>query len=178
MIRMRHAQENLVRQPSDKHFAFGRRNNIGPGRLTAAIVAACIVVTMLGVTLRQASAKTSVEGRSDAVSLTAEDAPIGEVLAALSAKFNLIYTPTRELSLVVGGTYFGTLQQVLTRILDGCDYVASYSGDKIELKIFGLSGSAAQPSGLPAQPSLAAANTAVNAPPSGRVLANARRPGG
>jgi hypothetical protein len=177
MIRMRHGQENLVRQPSNKHFVFGPGNNIGAERLTAAVVAAFVVAAMLGMTLGETSAKTNIEGKSDAISLTAEDAPIGEVLAAFSAKFGLIYTPAPGLNLTVAGTYSGTLQQVLTRILDGCDYVASYSGDKIELTIFGLSGSAAQPSGLPPQPSLAAANTAVNAPPSGPVLANAYRPG-
>jgi len=166
-----------VHQLSDKRFVSGRGNNFGAGRLTTAVVAAFVVAATLGMTLGEASAKTNIEGQSDAMSLTAENASIGEVLAALSAKFGLIYTPTPELNLTVGGTNSGSLQQVLPRILDGCDYVASYSGDIIELKILGPSGSAAQPSGLPPQPSLAAASSAVTAPPSGQVAANLHRDG-
>jgi len=166
-----------LRQPSDNQFVSGRGNNISGGRLTTAIMASCVVATTLAVTLGEAWAKTKVEGESDTVSLTAENAPVDEVLAELSAKFGLIYTPTPGLNRTVGGTYSGTLQQVLTRILDGCDYVASYSGDKIELKILGLSGPTASPPGPPAQPSLTTVGTAANAPPSDQVMANVHRPG-
>lgn len=172
---MRHGRENFVHQLSDNGMVSRRGNNIGTGRWTAVIVAACTIATTLGVIPVEASAKTNIEGQSDAMSLTAEDAPLGEVLAALSAKFGLIYTPTPGLNLTIGGTYSGSLQQVLTRILDGCDYVAGYSDDKIELEIFGLSGAAAQPSGLPPQPNIAAVSAAVNAPASAQVLANLPR---
>ena len=157
-----------MRRPSHNHFVSGREQNVRPGRLTAVIIAAAIVATALTVALGKASAKTKVEGESDAVSLTAENAPIGEVLAELSAKFGLIYTPTPGLDRMVGGTYSGTLQQVLAGILDGCDYVVSYSGDKIELRILGQSGSAAHPSNLPPQPNLPAATTAINERSAGR----------
>ncbi len=163
---MRPNQEQLVRQRSDKHLVFERGNNIGARRLTAAVIASGIVATAFIVTLGKASAITKVEGGSNAVSLTAENAPIGEVLGELSAKFGLIYTPTPGLEGTVGGTYSGTLQQVLARVLDDCDYVVSYSGDKIELKILGRSDSTAHPSGLSPQPNLTPASALVNAPPS------------
>ncbi len=159
-------------QPGDKHFESGRGSNSGARWLATAILASSIVATALNISLGEASAKTKVEGKADAVSLTAEDAPIGEVLAALTAKFGLIYTPTPGLNRTVGGTYSGTLQRVLARVLDGCDYVVSYSYDKLELRVLGQSGPSAHPSGLPPQPSLAATNAAINAPPSGQVSAN------
>jgi hypothetical protein len=137
MIRIRHGQENFVRQPGDKHFESGRGSNSGARWLATTIIASCTVATALSITLGEASAKTTVEGKANAVSLTVEDAPIGEVLAALAAKFSVVYESTPGLNRTIGGTYSGSLQQVLARILDGCDYVVSYSGDKIELKVLG-----------------------------------------
>ena len=164
-------------QPSDRHTVAGREHNVRVGLMTAAIIASGIVATALFVTLGEASAKTKIEGKSDAVLLIAEDGPISEVLAELATKFGLIYTPTPGLDGTVGGTYSGTLQQVLARILDGCDYVVSYGGDKVELKIFGRSASTPRQSGPPPQPSLPAANTAINAPPAGQVSPNTRSAG-
>lgn len=164
-------------QPSDNHTVAGFEYNIRVRLMTAAIIASGIVATALFVTLGEASAKTKIEGKSDALLLTAEESPISEVLAELSTKFGLIYTPTPSLDRTIGGTYSGTLQQVLVRILDGCDYVVSYSSDKIELRILGRSGSAPHPSGFPPQPSLPAANTAINAPAAGQVSPNTRSAG-
>ena len=86
-----------------------------------------------------AATKIEIEGATDAMQLSAEDAPLGEVLAALAARFNLTYEPAPQLDRQVGGTYSGTLQQVLVRILDGYDYVTNFSADGIELKVWGSS---------------------------------------
>ena len=153
-----------MRQPGNRPLVFRCGRTVGGGRLAAAFMASCVFATTLSLTLNDASAKTKVEGNPDAVTLTAEDAPIGEVLAALSTKFGVVYTPTPGLNGTVGGTYLESLQDVLTRVLDGCDYVISYSGDKIEVTVMGQSGSGARPSGLPPQPVLAAVSTAANAP--------------
>jgi hypothetical protein len=53
----------------------------------------------------------------DALRLLAEDAPIDEILAALSAKFNLTYCSEPELDRTVAGAYSGTLQQVMGRMV-------------------------------------------------------------
>jgi hypothetical protein len=150
-----------VRQPSDCQFVPACEGIFIARRLTTFIFASGIIATALAASLDQASATTTVEGKPDAVLLTAEDAPIGEVLAALSVKFGLIYTPTSNLNRTVGGTYSGTLQQVLGRILDGCDYIASYSGDKIELRILGSSELIARPSSPLPQASVTAASAIV-----------------
>ncbi len=158
-----------MRQPGNRPLAFRCGRTVGGGPLAAAFMASCVFATTLSLTLNDASAKTKVERKPDAVTLTAEDAPIGEVLAALSSKFGLVYTPTPGLNRTVGGAYSGSLREVLTRVLDGCDYVVSYSGDEIELKVMGQSDSTA----LPPQPAVAASSAVVNAPQAGQILANA-----
>jgi len=132
-------------------------------------------IAMLCMTLAQASATITIEGKSNAMSLTVDEAPINEVLAVLSAKFAIAYVPTPGLPRTVGGSYSGTLQQVLERILDGCDYVVSYSADKIELKILESSGSTAHASGLPPQSNLTPASGVENTPPKVPMSTGARR---
>ena len=90
-------------------------------------------------------AKTDVEGQSDAVRITAKNASISEVLAALSAQLNLKYTFLPELDHPIEGVYSGSLQQVLARILDGYDYIAILSDGGIELKVFNRSAILATP---------------------------------
>jgi hypothetical protein len=85
------------------------------------------------------AAKVEIKGPADAMQLSAEDAPLSEVLAAMAARFNLTYEPAPELDRQVDGTYSGTVQQVLVRILDGYDYVTNFSSNGIELKVWGRS---------------------------------------
>jgi len=151
-------------------YMFERAQDFRVRRLTT-ICATGMVAATLCMTNGEAAATIAVDGKSNAVSLTVDEAPINEVLAALSAKFDLTYTPTPGLQRIVGGSYSGTLQEVLERILDGCDYVVSYSGDKIELKILESSRPTAHASSPP--PSLAPAGGAANAPPKGPVSASA-----
>jgi hypothetical protein len=125
---------------------------------TAWLIAAATLASTWG----EAWAKTKVDGDSAAVLLTVDEAPVSEVLAALSTKFGFLYTSTAELDRTIGGLYSGTVQQVLERVLDGCDYVVSFSGDKIELKVLGLSGTAARSLSPSPQPNLAATSAAAN----------------
>src|SRR6266568_8741129 len=114
-----------MRQPNDDRFNSGRRCNRFSARLTVDFIWPALIAALLSAMPAPASAKIEVEGQSDTVRLMAEDASLNEVLAALSAKFNLTYTSEPELDRVVAGAYLGTLQQVLARILIGYDYVAN-----------------------------------------------------
>jgi len=96
-------------------------------------------------------------GLDRSLRLTAEDASIDEVLAALSAKCNLTYSSEPELDRIVVGSYSGTLQQVVGRILEGYDYVVNVSVERIELKVLSRSASVAKPSTLPPPSSQSAA---------------------
>ena len=160
-----------VRQPSNKPLVSARTRNLRV-LILAAVLASSVVTTT------ETWAMTKVEGDLEAISLTAEEASVSEVLAALSAKFGFVYTPTPGLDRTIGGVYSGTVQQVLERVLDGCDYAVSFSGERIELKVLGPSGSTARPSApsVP-QPNVAAASPAANAPPPAQDLAALRRAG-
>ena len=98
-----------------------------------------MIVALLLAAPGPVAAKVEIVGAPDAMQLSAEEAPLREVLAAMAAQFNLTYEPTPELDRLVGGTYSGTLQQVLARILDGYDYVTNFSPNGIELKVWGPS---------------------------------------
>jgi len=139
-----------------------KRNSFG-ARLMMALIWRGMIAVLVSTMQAPALAKTEVEGPSDAVRLSAEDASVNEVLAALSARFNLTYTPAPELNRAVAGVYSGTLQQILARILDGYDYVANVSVNGIELKVLGRSGSIARPSDVP--PPAGPATAASQAPP-------------
>jgi len=82
-----------------------------------------------------ASAGTEIRGPADAMYLRVEDAPLSEVLAALSNEFKLKYPSQQIVDRNLSGTYSGTLRHVLTRILDGSNYVIRFSDEDIEIKV-------------------------------------------
>ncbi len=128
------------------HCISARRHNSFGARLMMALTWRAMIAVLVSTMQAPASAKTEVEGRSDAVRLSAEDASVNEVLAALSARFNLTYTPAPE---------------VLARILDGYDYVANFSVNGSELKVLGRSGWIARPSDVPPLPGPATAASQI-----------------
>jgi hypothetical protein len=87
----------------------------------------------------QAKAETQVEGQPDALSIRADNAPIGEVLDALGPGFKVKYRAAPESGRNLSGVYSGTLAQVLWRILDGYDYVIEALDDSTQVVFVGLS---------------------------------------
>ncbi len=145
-----------MRQIDEGPFSGPRSTHLGK-RQKAAFIWRVMTALLLSTMPARPSAKIEVAGQWDALRLTAEDASIDEILAALSAKFNLTYSSAPQLDRTVAGAYSGTLQQVMGRVLDGYDYVVNVSGERIELKVLSRSGSVAKPSMLPPPPSQAAA---------------------
>jgi hypothetical protein len=97
-----------------------------------------------------------VEKQKDVVTLTVRDASITEVLAALGARLRLRIDASWGLDEVVSGTYQGSLQQVIGRLLVGYDYVTKYSEEAVDIIVLGSS--------QPAQPASAVDQTL---PPAG-----------
>jgi hypothetical protein len=120
---------------------------------------AAIIIAMLVACTPPAAATTAVRGEPHAVELTAEDATVGEVLAALSAAFPLTYKAGPALERRVTGTYSGPLQRVLGVVLEGHDYIIKDSAGGLE--IVALS---ARPSGLRALSGVAPPNPPRAAP--------------
>jgi hypothetical protein len=154
------ARRKRMRQPSGgRFFSRPRRKRFG-ARVTLAFTWRALTALLLSTMPARTSAKIEVDGQLDALRLMTEDASIGEVLAALSAKFNLTYSSEPELDRTVAGTYSGTLQHVMGRILEGYDYVINVSVERIELKVLSRSAAVAKPSTL-SPPGQAATATAV-----------------
>jgi hypothetical protein len=83
-----------------------------------------------------AHAEVHVEGQIDSVRVEVRDASVHEALAALSAAFGLRVHNSAALNQPMSGTYRGSLQQVVARLLTGRDYVARYFPGNAEIKIY------------------------------------------
>jgi hypothetical protein len=68
-------------------------------------------------------AQVDVQGDPAAVRIVAKEASASEVLNALGAVFNVRYDTLIRLEGVVSGTYQGSLEHVLSRVLSGYNYV-------------------------------------------------------
>jgi hypothetical protein len=85
-------------------------------------------------------AETKVEGTAEALRIETSDTPIQEVLASLRDAFKFEYRTSVPLDQPISGAYQGSLQRVLSRILDGYDFILKKSSGKIELIILGRKG--------------------------------------
>jgi hypothetical protein len=81
-----------------------------------------------------ARAEVSVQGTATDVRVEADGATVAEILAALGERFELHFRglPTDRR---VTGIFEGPLRRVISRVLDGCDYVIQRKGDAIEVLV-------------------------------------------
>jgi hypothetical protein len=74
------------------------------------------------------------------------------VLAALKATFAMSYRSAIVLDEEINGTYAGSLRRVLSRVLDGYNYVIEQNDAKLDVIIFGRRGERAVPVAMPVDP--------------------------
>jgi hypothetical protein len=84
-----------------------------------------------------ALAEIQVRGTPKAVSVQAENASIEELLVALTNTFDVQFRSSANLEKRLTGTYEGTLQQVLSRILGGYDFVVKFREKGLEITLLG-----------------------------------------
>jgi hypothetical protein len=74
-------------------------------------------------------AEVQITGGLDAIRVEARDVPVEELLTALSKAYGLQYRSSANLSPSVSGTFAGSLEQVLSRVLllQGYDFLAETS---------------------------------------------------
>ena len=89
-----------------------------------------------------ASARSDVQfsGTEDHVVLQAKNATLAEVLSGIRSAFNLRVELTGSTERQFTGAYMGTLRRVLSRLLDGEDYVISSAPDGMNIVLLGLKG--------------------------------------
>ena len=90
--------------------------------------------------------EVSVQGTAMSVRVEARDAPLSQVLYALEANFKVRHDSLIALdSLTIAGTYSGTLEDVLRRLLTGLNYLLKTEGEMVEVIIIGRPGNPPAP---------------------------------
>ncbi|MGA8497762.1 MAG: hypothetical protein WB764_19900 [Xanthobacteraceae bacterium] len=93
-----------------------------------------------------------VRGDMAAVRLDARRTTIADVLAALNAAFAMSYRSSIALDEEINGTYAGSLRRVISRVLDGYNYVIKQDDAKLDVIILGRRGERAVPVAMPLDP--------------------------
>jgi len=120
---------------------------------------AAVTLSVLALGAAAAGAAVSVDVQSGGVVVDASSATVAEILTALGETADLHYRTSVDLGRTVSGTYKGTLQQVVSRLLEGYNFTLRVSDNRIEAVIIGLAG--AMPT--TGQTTTAAASGAANA---------------
>jgi hypothetical protein len=109
-----------------------------------------------------AQAGVSVEGTAAALRVTAEQAPLSEVMDAIERSLGVRHSSLIALDdRAFGGTYSGTLEDVLRRLLVGLSYMITTRDGAIEVVILGRAGAIPSPSMEKAPPLPPNANPAT-----------------
>ncbi len=98
------------------------------------------VVLGVAVTIAPAPvlAEIQVRGSPEAVTIEARDTSVEEILAALSRAFDIDYQSSVDLDKPLYGTYVGPLSRVLTRILQGYNFVLKTDNGSIAVTVVGM----------------------------------------
>jgi hypothetical protein len=95
-----------------------------------------ILILPAAVLSSSAFAETRVSGTAQAVRLETHDATVGEALAALGATLGLRYSTTSlALNRRVSGVYVGSLGHVVSRLLEGSNFVLKTSPQGVEVVV-------------------------------------------
>jgi hypothetical protein len=82
-------------------------------------------------------AEIQVSGSVDAITIEARDTSVDDILAALSRAFDMDYRSSIDLDKRLYGTYVGPLSQVVTRILQGYNFVLKNNNGSISVAVVG-----------------------------------------
>jgi hypothetical protein len=112
--------------------------------LLSTALACCLAAT--------ARAEVRVEGGPEAVRVTTSRDAIADVLAAVATNFNVRYRTAIPLDAQANAAYSGSFAQVISRLLDGYNYVIKREQGTIEIVVFGARGEVAIPPPAPKAP--------------------------
>jgi hypothetical protein len=103
----------------------------------AASPAAIVLGVALAIAPTWARAETQVHGTPQAVVVEAQNATIEEILVALTDTFKVQFKSAANLDKRLTGTYQGTLQQAVSHILKGYDFVVKSGQAGLEITLLG-----------------------------------------
>jgi hypothetical protein len=96
-----------------------------------------------------ACADVHVEGGPAAVRVRTDQGAISDVLAAFAGKFRVTYRTAIPLDAAADASYAGSVGQVISRLLDGYNYVVKKDGEATEITVFGRRGEVVIPPPAP-----------------------------
>jgi hypothetical protein len=96
-------------------------------------LAACLAVGPA-----EAFTTVQVRGSSKDVSINAQNSSIKDVLSALGGKFNLQFQSSTNLDKQLTGTYQGSLLRVVSRLLEGYNFIIRSNQDRLEVTVLGI----------------------------------------
>jgi hypothetical protein len=108
----------------------------GP-RLLQAIFGSALVVTG-AICSRNANAETIIATAGDNIIVETHDGSVLAALAAIGGKFDLHLRGLSSLDRPIEGRYEGSLRGVVTRLLNGYDYVMKIDGGRVEVVVLGV----------------------------------------
>jgi hypothetical protein len=108
---------------------------VGDHRLLRLAAACLMSIWIIGDGVVSARAGVRLEGSPEALQIEAVDAKLVDVLNELKAKFNLRYRANDALEARITGSFRGSLQGVVARLLEGYDYVIAISPDGLDALI-------------------------------------------
>jgi hypothetical protein len=82
-------------------------------------------------------AEVQVRGTPQAVVIEAQDATVEEILVALSTKFKIQFRSAANLDKQLTGTFDGTVQQAVSRVLRGYNFISKSGQAGLEIILFG-----------------------------------------
>jgi hypothetical protein len=143
------------------------------GYPTAASHAALALGIALAVAPTWSRADTQVRGTPKAVVVEAQNASVKEILIALADAFEVQFKSSSNLDKRLTGTYEGTLQQAVSRILKGYDFVVKSGAAGLEITLLG----AGEPVAVAKTrlPQMAAATAPANVPQPATTAGSADR---
>ena len=103
--------------------------------LTSTCPAAIGLGMALAIAPTWASAETRIHGTPQAVVVEAQNATVEEILVALTDTFKVEFRSAANLDKRITGTYQGTLQQAVSHILKGYDFVVKSGQAGLEITL-------------------------------------------
>jgi hypothetical protein len=101
-----------------------RRNRSAPRtRMICRLAAAALSLALLTASAHGARADVRVTGDLQSLHIEAHNATLAQVMTALGSALHIKINTTVALNQTVNGTYVGSLEQVLSHVLSGYNYV-------------------------------------------------------
>ena len=96
-----------------------------------------------------ACAEVRIEGNLGALRVSTSGDALSDVLSAFGAQLPVKYRTSVPLGVEINGVYSGSLAQVVSRLLDGYNYVIKTDRERTEILVLGKSGEAVVPPKAP-----------------------------